>query len=274
MCSDKLNKCKYCNSPIQVINKKFCLVECENCFLIFSQLIFSQEELREVYNRLYNDENPQYKIHSIIEYRRLKEGKIKIGYNKNRLLKKYLAEDSKVLEIGSGIGLIGCYIRQNFTNISYKGVEIDTKINEKAKSFGLDVHQGDFTTIENFDKDYDVVLMWEVLEHIQDIKKCISLIHNRLLKGGLFIFSVPNYDKILNYKSVADEIFTSGPPIHLNFFREKSVYEIFESKDFEIVKFKKKKLPYLNLKSLQQMFPKIVLGKYEGSTLYCVARKK
>lgn len=266
--------CKYCGNKIGVVNKTHNLVECVNCFLIFSQKTYSQDEIQEVYDHLYNDENPQYKRHSIVEFEQLKKGKIQVGYNKSRLINKYLNNNSKVLEIGSGIGLMGCFIKRNIPKCSYTGVEIDKKVNEKAKSFGLDVHLGDFTIIENFDREYDVVMMWEVLEHIQDLKKCLSIINNKLVKGGVFIFSVPNYDKRFNYNSPKDKLFTSGPPIHLNFFRKKSIYKIFNSEDFEILDFRRKKLPYLNLKSLYKMFFKVVRRKFEGPTLYCVIRKR
>ncbi len=266
--------CKYCSNQIEVVNKTYDLVECVNCFLIFSRKIYSQDEIQEVYSHLYNDENPQYKIHSIVEFEQLKKGKIQVGFNKNRLLNKYINNNSKVLEIGSGIGLMGCFIQRNFPNSSYAGVEIDEKANEKAKSFDLDVHQGDFTIIENFDIECDVIMMWEVLEHIQNLKKCLSIINNKLIKGGVFIFSVPNYDKRFNYNSPNDKLFTSGPPIHLNFFRKKSIYKIFNSDNFEVLEFRRKKLPYLNFKSLYRMFFKILCGKFEGPTLYVVIRKR
>lgn len=266
--------CKYCGNKVEVVNKTYNLVECGNCFLIFSKKKYSQDEIQEVYDHLYNDENPQYKLHSIDEFELLKKGKIRVGYNKKKLLNKYLNNRSKVLEIGSGIGLMGCFVQNNNPNRSYTGVEIDEKANEKAKSFGLDVHQGDFSIIESFYGEYDVVLMWEVLEHIQDIKRCLSIINSKLVNGGVFIFSVPNYDKRFNYFAPKDNLFTSGPPIHLNFFRKKSIYKIFNSKEFEILDLRRKRLPYLNIKSFRKMFFKILRGKFEGPTLYCVIRKR
>lgn len=268
------NKCKFCGSETRVVNRTYDLVECLSCYLIFSSKKFSQVELQEVYHHLYNDDDPKYRTHSIFEFEQLKKGITKVGYNRNRLIKKYINNNSKVLEIGSGIGLMGCFIKKNYPRSSYTGVEIDEKVNDKARSFGLNVHQGDFSVIGNFKSNFDIVLMWEVLEHIQDLKNCLSLINSKLTKGGLFIFSVPNYSKILNYKFPGDNIYQDGPPIHLNFFREKSIQKLFESNDFEIVSLKTKKLPYLNFKSFEQMFLKVLLGKYEGSTLFCVLRKK
>ena len=266
--------CKYCSSPIRIVNSTYELVECINCNLIFSRKIFSQLELQETYDRLYNDKSPQYKIHSVVEFEELLKGNIKIGYNKKRFLKRYLKGNSKVLEIGSGVGLIGSYIQQNFPDGSYTGVELDMETNEKAKSFGLNVHQGDFSIMDDLEGDFDVILMWEVLEHIQDLRKCISLINKKLVKGGVFIFSVPNYDKRLNYPTPKEKLFTSGPPIHLNFFRKQNIYKIFQDANWEIKEFKKKKIPYINFEGIKKHFFQILLGKFEGPTIYCVVRKK
>lgn len=266
--------CKYCGENIRQINSTHELVECESCELIFSRKKFSQQEFKEIYDRLYNDKNPKYKAHSIIEYDQLKKGILNVGYNRRRLVKKYIRDNSEILEIGSGIGLMGCFIQQTFPNSSFTGVEIDEKITEKARSFGLNVLQGDFSIIKDLDGSFDVVLMWEVLEHIQDMEQCLGLIKSKLKSGGLFIFSVPNYDKRLNYRAPGDIIFQDGPPIHLNFFRKKAIIKIFDSEDFEIVSLEKKKLPYFNFKSISTMFLKVLTGKYEGPTFFCVIRKK
>src|SRR5690606_34043953 len=125
------NNCKLCGYAIEAVDKSLGLVECHNCFLIFAQIKYSLDYLNDVSDHLYSDKNPQYKTHSVEEFEQLKHGKIKIGYNKKRLLKKYLKKNSRVLEIGSGVGLIGSYIRNKFPGSKYTGVEIDRSTNEK-----------------------------------------------------------------------------------------------------------------------------------------------
>jgi len=266
--------CKYCGEEVKSENQRFNLVECQNCRLIFSSKRYHQTEFEEVYDRLYNSENPKYKLHSIKEYEEIKNNIFRIGYNRKRIINQNLKNNSKILEIGSGIGLMGSFIKNKFPESYYTGIEIDEKISEKARSFGLNIKNGDFTIMESINEKFDVVLMWEVLEHIQDLKKCVDLIAKRLDTNGLFIFSVPNYDKRANYKNKEDCIYQDGPPIHLNFFREQSINKIFNSQEFEILSCKKKKLPYLNLKSIRRMFFKIIAGKYQGPTIFCIIKRK
>lgn len=267
-------ECKYCKGNFEEINKKFNLVKCKNCQLIFARNIFQQNEFEETYNKLYNSENPKYSNHSLIEYEQLKAGIYKIGYNRKILINKYVSPEANILEIGSGNGLTGCYIRNKFPGTEFTGIELDKKISEKAQSFGLNILIGDFSLMDNMEEKYDVVLMWEVLEHIQDLKKCIELVSKRLKPGGNFIFSVPNYNKRNNYKNKKDSIYQDSPPIHLNFFTKDSIEKIFNSKNFKIVSLKKKKLPYLNISSLKKMLLRIISFQYEGPTLFCVIEKK
>ena len=270
----KYSRCKYCGGKISLVNHTHSLVECEDCNLIFSSRIFEQSEFEKIYDKLYNSENPKYRQHSIKEYEEIKSGIFNVGYNRRRLINKYVKSNSSVLEVGCGIGLVGAYIQNKFPGADYTGIEIDEKISTKARAFGLNIISGDFTVMENLPVTYDIVFMWEVLEHIQDMKYCLELIQDKLKPGGLLIFSVPNYDKRLNYDNPGDTIFQDGPPVHLNFFRKETVRNIFDANEFEVVDLEKKKLPYFNIKSLSTMFLKVLAGKYEGSTLFCVIRKK
>jgi len=270
---DFYDNCKYCGGPIDLVNQKYNLVKCQNCYLVFSKVIFQQKEFEETYDKLYNDKNPKYKLHTLTEYEQIKKGVFNIGYNRRRIIHNNVFSDAQILEVGSGNGLMGCYIRHQFPKSIYTGIELDREISEKAKSFGLNIITGDFSVMETLEKKYDMVFMWEVLEHIQDLKKCIKLIEKRLKPEGKFIFSVPNYDKRTNYRDFGDSIFQDAPPIHLNFFTRENVEKIFSGSEFKILKINRKKLPYFNVKSLKEMSLKILTFKYEGPTLFCVLEK-
>ena len=273
----EFKRCKYCSSETELVNKILNLVECHNCGLIFSRTKFSQKELKEKYAELYNAaENPKYAVHSINDFNNLKNGKIKVGYNRAGIIQKSVKENDKVLEIGAGVGLVGAYLSKKYPKVKYEGIELDPETGEKARALGIEVHTGDFSMIGNLERRYDVIMMWEVLEHIQDVKSCLELIHQKLNRDSLLIFSVPNYDKKLNFKGVDDRIFQSGPPVHLNFFRKSSIASIFNSHLFQVKHIKVKRFPYANLfsKSFYKMIPKVILGTYHGPTLYAVIRIK
>jgi 2-polyprenyl-3-methyl-5-hydroxy-6-metoxy-1,4-benzoquinol methylase len=247
--------------------------------MVFCLTIFSQEEFIEVYDKLYNSKDAIYNHHAVVEYNMLLENKkIKVGFHRAALLKKNVLNSNckSVLEIGSGVGLIGSYIRKHDENIKYLGVEIDKESFEKSQSLKLNTINGDFKAIGELNETFDVIMLWEVLEHLQDLDLFIKLAHKRLNKNGKIILSTPNYDKIYNYPNrETDALYQDKPPVHLNFFTKENIINIFEYNQFSNAKVKAKKFPYLDLKSLRFYFEfsKALLNQYNGSTLYFEATK-
>ena len=274
------NTCKVCDSSIKLINEKYNLGQCDNCKLIFCLTIFSQDEFIKVYDELYNKQKTHYSYHSVTEYKMLLEDKkIKIGFHRSKLLKKYVLNDNckSVLEIGSGVGLIGSYIRKHDDKINYLGIEIDKESFDKSQSLKLNTINGDFNLMDKIEETFDVIMLWEVLEHLQDLDLFIKLAHKRLNIGGKIILSVPNYDKIYNYPNrEKNAVFQDLPPIHINFFTKENIIRVFELNQFKDCKARAKKLPYINLKRIDFYldFIKALFNKYNGSTLYFVGRKQ
>ncbi|TVZ25561.1 methyltransferase family protein [Gillisia sp. Hel_I_86] len=267
-------RCKLCGNKTEIINYSHSLLRCLNCKLIFSSQHFSQAQLEAIYNELYNADDPIYKRRSIFEYNLLKNGKPTISYNRKLLLAKWLKPTSQILEIGAGIGTLGMYIQKKFKNHNYTGLELDKTTASKARDLGINVLEGDFSSIKNFKKKYDLILMWEVLEHIQDLKLCLKLIYERLSSGGVLLFSVPNYKKKDNYNSNSEVLHQVGPPVHLNFFTIESLHKIIENAGFEVIKLRKKRIPYLSRnKSFFKMIPVVISLKFEGPTIFGVVRK-
>ncbi len=277
--NNEFYKCKSCNEDYFMVNEKFNLVECNACHFIFSKKQFSVEEFIETYDNLYNSiENPKYIKHSIVEYEGLKANHFSIGYNRKRIIDKIVNNDCQdILEIGSGVGLIGMYLKK-FKEVNYIGIEIDKKTHEKALSLGVNSINGDFSKMRNVEGKFDIIMLWEVLEHIQDINLFFQLAYEKLNPKGLLVFSVPNYNKRLNYpkEKRGDMIYQSPPPIHLNFFTEQSVSNVLNANGFSLKKIRTKKFPYFNPKSkiFYKMLYKAFLGNYEGATIYVVATKK
>lgn len=271
--------CKICQSTIKIINQKYNLGECDNCGFIFCLNIYTQEQFILTYNELYNNENAVYKNHSIDEFTKLQsEAKIKVGVNRSKLIQKNIFNSNckSVLEIGSGIGLVGAYIRQNDKSIEYTGIELDKEAFKKSQLLELNTINADFTEMEKLEKKFDVIMLWEVIEHLQDLNLFLELAYKRLNEGGKIILSTPNYNKIHNYPNrEKDALFQSLPPIHLNFFTLDNIKNIFELHNFNNCKPSLKKFPYLEIKlfSFYINFIKSIFNKYQGTTIYFEATK-
>lgn len=182
-----------------------------------------------------------------------------------------------MLEIGSGVGLVGSYIKIKNKKIIYKGVELDKEAFLKSKELGLDTYNGDFTIMQNFEETFDVIMLWEIIEHLQDLKHFLKLAYFKLSKGGTLILSTPNYDKIKNYpKGKKDILYQNEPPIHLIFFTESSLKKLMNIYDFNNCNIRIKKFPYFERNTIRlfKNYTKALIGKYHGPTLYLEAKKE
>lgn len=275
----EFTECKICSGKVQLINEKYNLGECVNCKFIFCLTTFTQEQFLIVYDELYNKENSQYQRHSKDEFDKiLKKEPIKVGWGRSRLIKKNILNSKckSVLEIGSGIGLVGAYIRSKDNRIEYTGIELDKEAFEKSQLLQLNTIHGDFKEIEKIEGLFDVIMMWEVIEHLQDLHLFLELAYKKLNVNGKIILSTPNYNKIYNYpKRDKDQLFQDQPPVHLNFFTPESIKNVFEFHQFQNCKVKVKRLPYLEIKSFGFYINvlKAVFNKYCGTTLYFEAKK-
>ena len=276
--SKEFSSCKLCKANVELVNPVFKLVECTECGFVFAKTIFSEQDFIETYRNLYNgDVKKAYFRYSVNEYNELLNGVANIGYNRKRIIQNYLEKQGLVVEIGSGIGLIGTYLKR-FEQIEYIGLELDAEAHEKAKKLGLNSVNGDFSQLENLPNNIDTIMMWEVFEHLQDLKLFFAIVDQKLKRGGAVILSVPNYDKRLNYKRAGEidyELYQDPPPVHLNFFTEKSLKKTFESHNFTIELLDMKKMPYVNIRSktFYKNLLKAIVGRYNGSTLFLKAVK-
>jgi len=121
----------------------------------------------------------------------------------------------KILEIGSGNGNLLNYLFKEGYNIC--GIEINENFIKNAKDeFGENLplyhNIGDALTFN--DNSFDVVLSFDVFEHIRDTNKHLSEIKRVLKPGGYYLFCTPN--KITNapYEIWWTKSFTSWKKEH------------------------------------------------------------
>jgi 2-polyprenyl-3-methyl-5-hydroxy-6-metoxy-1,4-benzoquinol methylase len=134
---------------------------------------------------------------------------------------KEIKTTDKVLEIGSG----GLQFLKNLKDkeIEACGLEINPMSISLAKKLDLNLHA---KTIEEFAADhkeqYDVVVFFEVLEHVYDVNAFLNAALSALKPGGKMIFSVPNNDSFIK-----DEVLKLNmPPHHVGLWTPKSIENI------------------------------------------------
>ena len=113
-------------------------------------------------------------------------------------IKKFINKknDPALLDIGCGSGTFLDVCKQNGWYV--EGVDVSPSVSQSVlENYNIEVHHGDFNKIK-FNKTFDVITLWGVLEHVSDpiatIKKAKELLNN----DGMLIFEVPSADCFLS----------------------------------------------------------------------------
>ena len=265
-------KCKICSSTVSSYNPKLQLIRCNDCGLIFFEEHLNNYN-RSLYTQLYNDGT--YGQH--IDQQKLIETGMqpKLGYNKSLIIRKVLSNrgELSLAELGAGVGVVAKYLAKR--GYEYTGFELNEAIALRAQSYGLNILPVGFEGLDSYQNQFDVVLAFEVLEHIDDLGQCFGFIAKSLKVNGVIGISVPNFEKYKNYETIQTRLFQDKPPIHINFFTLNALSRILKYHNLEPVYLKVRPFPDLNFKSLKtyRLLGRMLMGRYYGSTILGVARK-
>lgn len=156
------------------------IVQCSDCGLLF------------VNPRLKTDIILSSYVQSTDELYALQaEGREKTFQKNLRLVERYAPNKGKILDVGAAAGF--------FLNIARKsgwepyGIEPSEWLCRYGReNLGLDLHQGTLKETSYPQSYFDVVTMWDVLEHVTDPLGELKEIRKILKKGGILIINYPD----------------------------------------------------------------------------------
>jgi 2-polyprenyl-3-methyl-5-hydroxy-6-metoxy-1,4-benzoquinol methylase len=218
-------------------NEIFSISQCKKCDFRFTNPRPDNGELIKYYesvNYISHSEKPENFIDKIYySVRKIAlNSKYKLVVSEKRRAKSE-EQLSSILDIGCGTGEFISLFKAN--NWKVYGIEPNRSAREQAiKKKGLEVFEESF--LDKFsDKQFDVITMWHVLEHVSDLNGQLKSIKRILKDDGLMIIAVPNSDSFdaqlyRQYWAAFDV------PRHLYHFTKKSVNELLTKNDFELLK--------------------------------------
>lgn len=137
-----------------------------------------------------------------------------------------------LLDVGSGKGYF-CEMAKT-KNALVTGIEpVPAAANEAHKRTGITIHNAYFEDL-NITTKYDIVTMWDVLEHFQNPRRILTKIKNTLTPNGLLVMSVPNKGSIFSYISGA--YWKGYNKYHICHYKYRLLISLLESSGLEIVK--------------------------------------
>lgn len=131
-----------------------------------------------------------------------------------------LLPGNKVLELGSGLGLLGRAIKKEINgDINYYGIELAYKSAKASDEQGLLESQASVVELPFTDNTFDALVTTDVLEHIKDSDRTVSEIF-RVLKPGGKAFVVIADPSEARFDKVQDHINRTGNKSDVDYWEE------------------------------------------------------
>ena len=170
------------------IDGNFQFVKCKSCGLLRQNPHLKWDSLREFYPENYSSYLP--KVSDISS--RIKRIDKRYGlYKRVKFINNY-KPSGNWLDVGSGTGRV-LQEASEWKQWNLMGIEptIDAAEYSKRNS-EVKIFQTRIEDFNNFSEYFDIVTMWDVLEHLENPIDSLKKVWSLLKPNGVFVFSIPN----------------------------------------------------------------------------------
>lgn len=257
--------------------KGYDALKCRNCNLIFAS---PMKGLNSIYDQAYEEGN-EYNVYLEMAKTLKIKGRRALGWPYKTLLRYIKNKDlcgETIFEVGCGCGHF-IYL-MNSLGYESNGCDISSSACRVAKGmFNLDIINSEFNEATIDEKTLDMVIAFELIEHLEDPLKFLKVVQSKLKHGGYLFLSTPNAETKWPVQWQQEK--TVFPPFHLTIFSKKSLSVVAEKVGFEVVDFIQKPIPF-RYEFMEENFskPRLVfeaLKSYlkgeKGVTLFCAMKK-
>jgi len=195
-------------------------VRCRNCHLIYVNPIEKASKINEAYSQ-----------RESFDAAIIKESRLRATESQVELVKKY-KDGVHLLDVGCGEG----FFLFNASNAGYitKGVELSQDAAAYARrEFGLDVEDKPFEEMKLPENYFDVVTMWQVLEHLPYPLATLEEVHRILKPGGLLATATPDIEGML--AKIFQRKWWNLRRLHINQFTAKTLTDMLNRAGFKNV---------------------------------------
>ncbi len=116
--------------------------------------------------------------------------------NKTAYLEKYLQPNASVFEIGVGKGNFLSALRNKGYQVA--GIEPSKRsfavASQKLGASIVNCKIEEISSYQSINKKYNAIVLWHVLEHLQNPFEIIERLKEHLLPSGILMIGVPNFD--------------------------------------------------------------------------------
>ena len=137
------------------------------------------------------------------------------------LLNSFKSGSKSVLDFGAGTGDFLKICKNN--NWQVLGIEPSAEARENAVKKGIYLKEN---LLDITNQKFDVITLWHVLEHVENLKSTIKVLKSLLQPEGRIVVAVPNY-KSYDAAFYKEHWAAYDVPRHLWHFSQKAIHKLF-----------------------------------------------
>ena len=213
----------------------FAVLRCRTCDNSWRSNMYDEEKIRAIYCGTEYESNP-YFSYDVQQVGTLASAR---AMNYRRALDKLesLLAPGRLLDVGCGSGSFLALAQAR--GWEPNGVEMSPGLSAACeRKLGIKVSTGRFEDVDLLAGSFDVVTMWDVIEHVIDPGFCIRKVKQLLRPGGVAVFCTPDEESMLARTGLAlyrltrsryrYPAFALHPPYHTYFFSRKGFVGLLE----------------------------------------------
>lgn len=185
--------CQEQNRKPSTSGESFIWSRCSNCGLNRLSPRPSMEGLRELYSQEYEPHWPPLAQESNWLRRQLRQRHHSLRI---RLVNRAMPQGGRVLDVGCGSGGFLCSLGQDARWYG-EGVDFSESALAVARAQQLSVCCGQAQDLPFTPASFEIITLWEVLEHLPYPREALLVIRRLLTPGGKLLLSTPNAESWL-----------------------------------------------------------------------------
>jgi 2-polyprenyl-3-methyl-5-hydroxy-6-metoxy-1,4-benzoquinol methylase len=195
--------------------------QCDECTLAYVDPF--PVNSADVYSTAYFDK-------SLVAYDGMRPYRIeRFGMERITLIQKYV-KSGKLLDVGCGVGWFLEAAKKSGFDIY--GQEISKELADfTSEELGIAVFN---EALDKITHKFDVITMFDLIEHVMDPKELIIQCRGLLNPGGIIVAFTPNYDS-LGIQVLKENSSLVCPPAHLTYFTKESVEKLADLTNMSLV---------------------------------------
>ncbi len=149
------------------------------------------------------------------------------------LIEKFRPKRGRLLDVGTAGGSFLAVAKRRGWDVA--GCEPNRWMTEWSKQhYGLEVTAGTIFDMKLPDASFDVVTLWDVLEHTPDPKAVLKECNRVLKPGGLFVVNYPDIGSLVARLMGRRWVFLLS--IHLYYFTPQTIKDILQKTGFKVLR--------------------------------------